>query len=442
MTSLPLNKPAWPAAGAAAYAAAELAAALTLGRFFDWGRAEALLFFAFRPWLLLAAAWLAANAPWRQRALFYALALALAAVGESLLLEWLGGAPWREALRGVAAGAALALVLDLLVQLGGRLGGRIGRAAAVAAGVLLLVFPGALRPYEALVLGDTGPEEEAAAKPELTLMTGLPLVWGETGPFDPASRPAAAYAALRREFAVRPIDYLDAAALGRTRLLLLAQPRTLEPAELVALDRWVRGGGRALILADPALEWPTRLPLGDMRRPPPVNRLGPLLDHWGLRLDPAPARGLRIRHLGEGGRMRRLTTLSEGRLAAAGPNCRTALEGLLAACSIGRGRALLLADADLLRDDLWTAPGPRGAERHARTADNPLILAFWLDRLAGVERARADPPVHWLMPRANRLQAVAVAAAPILAVFMLYLLRRRRGGKSHRLFHRASTMNK
>ena len=76
-----------------------------------------------------------------------------------------------------------------------------------------------------------------AAKPELTLMTGLPLVWGETGPFDPASRPAAAYASLRREFAVRPIDYLDAPALGDSRLLLLAQPRTLAPAGTGEGDR-------------------------------------------------------------------------------------------------------------------------------------------------------------------------------------------------------------
>ena len=430
----------WPLAGAAAFAAAELAAALTLGRFFDWGRAEALLFLAFRPWLLLLAAWLAARAPWRERAAFYASALALAAVSESLLLVGLGGAPWREALRGFAAGAALAALFDLLVQLGGRLSGRLGRAVAAAAGAALLIVPGALRPFEAMVLGDTR-ATEAAMKPELVLMTGLPLVWGEGGPFDPASRPAAAYSALQREFAVRPIDYLDAAALGRARLLLLAQPRLLEPAELVALDDWVRAGGRALILADPALEWPTRLPLGDLRRPPPVSLLGPLLGHWGLRLDRAPAPGLSIRHLRDGGVVRRLTTFSEGRFAPVGPDCRTAMAGLLAACAIGGGRALLVADADLLRDDLWTAPGPRGAERHARTADNPLVVASRLDRLAGIERPRADRPVRWLPPRANRAGASAMSAAPILALFMLYLLLRARRGRFHGLFHRSSDMN-
>jgi hypothetical protein len=35
----------------------------------------------------------------------------------------------------------------------------------------------------------------------------------------------------------------------------------------------------------------------------------------------------------------------------------------LAACAIGRGRAWLVADADLLHDEMWAAPTPRGAER-------------------------------------------------------------------------------
>jgi hypothetical protein len=85
------------------------------------------------------------------------------------------------------------------------------------------------------------------------LMTGLPIVWGEAGPFDPASKPAAAYVELQREFAFRPVDVLDADSLGRGKLLFLAQPQRLAPAELAALDAWIRGGGRALILTDPML---------------------------------------------------------------------------------------------------------------------------------------------------------------------------------------------
>jgi hypothetical protein len=59
--------PPWLFAGAAAFAAAELAAGLLIGRFFASGRAEALLFLAFRPALLLVAALLAARFDRRQQ---------------------------------------------------------------------------------------------------------------------------------------------------------------------------------------------------------------------------------------------------------------------------------------------------------------------------------------------------------------------------------------
>jgi hypothetical protein len=79
------------------------------------------------------------------------------------------------------------------------------------------------------------------------------------------------------------------------------------------------------------------------------------------------------------------------------------------------GRVGLVADADLLRDDLWAAPSPRGTERHLRLSDNPLIVAGWLDRLAGVERRRAARQVHWRRADANRAWALLLAALPILA---------------------------
>jgi hypothetical protein len=86
-------------------------------------------------------------------------------------------------------------------------------------------------------------------------MTGLPLVWGEKGAFDPDSRPAAVYAELDKAFDFRPVDVLDPATLERGRLLFLAQPQRLAPAELSALDAWIRSGGRALILADAPAAW-------------------------------------------------------------------------------------------------------------------------------------------------------------------------------------------
>ena len=404
-------------AGAALYALAELSVVLLVGGFFAWGRAEALLFFFYRPWLLLGAAIALARWRLRARASFYASALALAGLSESVLLLSLGGDPWLEMVRGWAAGALAALVIDLLVQLGTRRG-CLGQAVAAAAVAALLLVPGAQRPYEMLALGPTAPES-VSERPNLLLMSALPLLWGEGGPFDPESRPAAAYRALEGEFRVRPIDYLDEASLRGARLLLLAQPRALAPTELAALDAWVRRGGRVLVLADPDLVWPSRLPLGDVGRAPPASLLSPLLDHWGLTLEAAPARQVRIAYLDGGERMRRLALDAPGRWRATGPACRVAEIDYLATCAIGAGRALLVADADLLRDDLWAAPVAAGTERHLRVADNEVILADWLDRLAELERPRAARPVSWQRPEANRAKAQFFAILPILAMLAI-----------------------
>jgi hypothetical protein len=411
-------------AGAAAYAAAELAAGLLIGRLFEWGRAEALLFFAFRPWLLVVAAWLVSRFDLRRRILFYLLALGIAGLAESLLLIALGGNPWLEMLRGWAAGAIAAAVADGLVQLGGRFVGRIGRVAGAALGFTLLLVPHAQAPYETIALGATGPRS-APQKPALLLMTALPLVWGETGPFDPDSRPAEAYLALKDEFEVRPLDFVDAAGLRRARLMLIAQPRALAPDELVALDAWVRGGGRVLILVDPDLAWPSGLPLGDPRRPPPVSLLAPLLDHWGLALEPA-ASGPVLDGLDDGGMLRRLALDGPARFRIARGGCRSFGRPYLVFCNVGAGKVLLVADADLLRDDLWASPGRRGSERHRRLADNPLVVAGWLDRLGGLDRERVARPVRWQRPGANRGLALALGSLPILAVFVAAFLLRRR----------------
>lgn len=404
---------------AAAYAGAELGLALATGAFFDWGRAEALLFLALRPWLLLLLVLLLAEQPLRTRIGSYGLALALAATSETLLILGLGARdPWPEMLRGFAAGAALLLVLDLAFQAAGRWWGKWGRRGAALVAAIFFLTPLGLRPYEAVVL-DTG-GAGAAELPELMLMTGLPIIWGERGAFDPASRPAAAYQALEQEFTIKPLDYLDDESLSG-RLLLLAQPRALAPAELVALDRWVRGGGHVLILADPALAWPSDLPLGDIRRPPPVGLLGPLLAHWGLELDAPSEPKLADTSIGN----RKLRLASPGRFRLVGGNCALVQDGLLADCRVGRGRALLLADADLLHDGLWAAPA--GAARHSRRADNPLVVADLLDRLVGVRRERFAGNVTWISPAANRTRALLLALAPLALAFAAGLILRFRG---------------
>lgn len=411
---------------AVVYAAAELAAALMPGRFFGWGRAEALLFLAYRPWLLLLSATLMARFAIRSRLSFYASGLLLATLSEALLLLGLGASnPWPQLLRGLIAAAALLLVVELVLQLFRKVFGRAGPAAAALALVILFLSPIGLRGYENIVFA--GQERRVATeRPDLMLMTALPIIWGEKGAFDPESRPAAAYNALQREFAVRPLDYLDERTLGSGRLLLLAQPRALAPSELAALDQWVRSGGQVLILTDPWLAWPTELPLGDIRKPPPVGLLGPLLGHWGLTLEPLESRRIAIHDRSDGESVRRLIMAAPGRFVVKGPECRVGEDQYLARCRIGEGEAILLADADLLRDDLWTAPGEGGDLRHSRISDNVRLVAHLLDELAGIERERVGGNVEWVSADTNRTPSILLALLPLLAGMAAALMARRK----------------
>ncbi|HEU0097888.1 MAG TPA: hypothetical protein VFQ67_03850 [Allosphingosinicella sp.] len=233
-------------------------------------------------------------------------------------------------------------------------------------------------------------------------MTGLPLVWGEKGPFDPDSRPAPAYVELSREFDFRPVDVLDPATLARGRRLFLAQPKRLAPAEMVALDAWIRKGGRALILTDPMLTWPSQLPFGDIRRPPPVGLLSPLLAHWGMSLEAPAAPGI----VDARWDARPIRLDSPGRFRSSGRDCAVDPGGWRAVCRLGTGVAILVADADLLRDSLW-AP---------READNLVAVAEWLDELAQVTRPRPR------LARAGSNRILAAAAAALLAVALGILL--------------------
>jgi hypothetical protein len=419
---LPRTSPDWRALAALAGVAAALAAgevllALHVGGFRQENRAEGLLFLAFRPWLLILAALIAARWGWPRRIGLYAVLLAVAGLNESIYLLRLGAAdPWPEMVRGWFAGAALLVPLDLLLQGAGRWGAR-GRGVAAAAAAALLFVPGVLRPYHNLAFPAEA-RRPAAARPDLILMTALPIVWGERGAFDPESRPAGVYRALQEEFRVRPVDALDAASLGGARLLLLAQPRWLAPAELASLDRWVRAGGRALILTDPELLWPSDLPLGDVRRPPPAGLLAPLLDHWGLTL--SQSRIFFMRTQFDRGRL--IYVGRPGRLRATSRHCTA--DGFRADCRIGQGRAVILADSDMMHDTLWMGAGANGGGRYWRISDNPLILADLLDSLAGIERERVRAPVSWVARGVDRGRAELLALLPLLAVAMAALLLR------------------
>ena len=121
----------------------------------------------------------------------------------------------------------------------------------------------------------------------------------------------------------------------------MAHPLAQPAEDLVALDRWVRSGGRVLLLADPMLEWPNPRPLGDPLRPPPMFMDTGLLAHWGLRLDAPDERGAKAEKLGGYD----VLTVSPGSLFG---GCAISADRLVAHCRIGKGAATIVADADLL----------------------------------------------------------------------------------------------
>lgn len=177
---------------------------------------------------------------------------------------------------------------------------------------------------------------------------------------------------LRARFQVRAIDRV--ADLRTGDRLLLAQPRDPGPEGLVALDSWARAGGRMLILADPQLAWPSRLPLGDRRRAPSFTALGPMLTHWGIVLE-SVGEG-EVRHFLRDGRL--VTTVKAGRLRASASGCQAMENGLVMRCAIGRGEAIIVADADLLDDRLWLADPARPLDGRVWAADTPDMIARWL----------------------------------------------------------------
>ena len=230
------------------------------------------------------------------------------------------------------------------------------RALGVAVAATLMCLPACREAPPA-----KAPERERSV---LHLLTPLPLLWSETFGLDQPDSPAVK--ALERDFRLTPIDLPSQLPDGA--LLLAAQPRALPAEELVALDAWVRRGGRLALLADPLLEWPSGLALGDPRRAPRAFPDTGLLLHWGLRLDAPEQRGPVQRELAG----RRILAASPGSMAGA-RSCRVEKGGFVARCRIGSGRVVIIADADFLN------LGPGGLD--GPTQDNLAALRAELGEL-------------------------------------------------------------
>lgn len=230
-----------------------------------------------------------------------------------------------------------------------------------AASILLLIVAATV----VFALVGRGPGwQPGSTKPKLMLLTSLPIVFPEgftlKGPKSPVLD------RLEEDYRVFPISVADRQSLNGRKLLLMAQPQA-QPAEvLVQLDQWVRNGGHVLLLADPALEWPSKRPFGDPLRPPPAYADTGLLAHWGLRLY-SPA-GFGSRLLKADGQDVR--TAAPGELAATSDRCKVEEGGFEGRCRVGRGSVTVIADADFIDVDRFGEA-------------NLQLLTDELDRLGG-----------------------------------------------------------
>lgn len=212
-----------------------------------------------------------------------------------------------------------------------------------------------------LAAGGCSSQENAArrspssSQATIGLFTSLPIYWDEAGDVAGLLRDGApphwALAALRRHGVVVPLDTVagtgqEEAALAAVDVLVMAQPRPLSPEENVALDDWVKAGGRVLLFADPMLTHEGIHAPGDARRPQDIAMLSPILGQWGLvlRFDDEQPAGERMMTLFG----RRVPVDLAGQFSPLSRVCEVLAEGLAARCRVGGGRVLAFADARML----------------------------------------------------------------------------------------------
>ncbi len=209
--------------------------------------------------------------------------------------------------------------------------------------------------------GTETPPDHRQVRPRVQLMTSLPLVWGDDASMESilsgGSEPAPIYRYWQGQYDIAAVDSLENLAQDDPDLVILAQPRAMDPADLTILDAWVRMGGDVIILTDPDLVWPSALPLGDSRRPLANGLLSPLLGHWGLELVAAAEKNTDIVDIGFGSYS--FATRGVGKLEpmkaskASNVRCKTSAADFIVHCSVGRGQASVVADADFLNAALW-----------------------------------------------------------------------------------------
>jgi len=215
------------------------------------------------------------------------------------------------------------------------------------------------------------PPDHPQTRPRIQLMTSLPLVWGEGASMESilsgGSEPAPIYRYWQGQYDIAAVDSLENLAEQDPDIVILAQPRAMDPADLTDLDAWVRAGGAVIILTDPDLFWPSALPLGDPRRPLASGFLSPLLGYWGLELVAVGEGQADVVDIRIGDHI--FATRGVGRLepiSAKGEpdvHCKLSAADFFAQCSIGQGQASIVADADFLNAAFWTKQARKAAQK-------------------------------------------------------------------------------
>ncbi len=230
-----------------------------------------------------------------------------------------------------------------------------------------------------------GGEPSAGAEPPpgLGLMTSLPLTYPLGADFAAFARGEVQRtwqaAVLAQCFSPFPLDTLaplgglgpDLPAtnpLSGIEYLAVIQPRGLSPRDNVALDDWVRAGGKLLLVLDPMLTGEYDLPLGDPRRPGAVAFMPPVVERWGMAVtfDEAQAFEPRRVDFGERGGAVTLPVLLAGEITVSSGDCLIEEPSPVQQCSIGKGTVTLVADAAVFEDQSLAAGavGQEGAAIH------------------------------------------------------------------------------
>ncbi len=198
-------------------------------------------------------------------------------------------------------------------------------------------------------------------KPKLAIMTSLPLIFGEASVEQVVrgeNQPAPIYEILKDNYDVTPLDNIDS-RLEQFDTLLLAQVRALTAQEFVDLDKWVRSGGKVVILSDAALQWHSDYSLGDKRRPLFTSLLSPLFAYWGIEqillIEDPEEQVITVDGYD-------INTVTPGEWVI-GDNdsgdimCQLSDNSFEADCNVGQGRAILIADSDFIHEELWQGFG-------------------------------------------------------------------------------------